>query len=152
MPRAATAAPWKEMTLEERRERRRLRREKQREDNVKRAAKMHVASAKDGRQVWGALPELKQSVHVGYSGWRYWKWRNSFYAGAPQTGWFGHYLKHFDTSKSTLPSTQGRRSRESQAWRRQPGKKKFIYTVKVSEHITHIKRFKGKRRSSGILA
>jgi uncharacterized protein YecE (DUF72 family) len=30
-----------------------------------------------------------------------------------------------------------------QAWRREPGKKKFIYTVKVSEHITHIKRFKG---------
>lgn len=43
MPRARTTIPRAELTLEERRERRRLRREKQREDNVKRAAKMHVA-------------------------------------------------------------------------------------------------------------
>ncbi|MBT1515752.1 hypothetical protein KIP88_35330 [Bradyrhizobium sp. SRL28] len=42
MPRAKTAAPWTELTLEERRERRRLRREKQREDNIKRAAKLHT--------------------------------------------------------------------------------------------------------------
>ena len=40
MPRAKTAAPWTELMLEERRERR-LRREK-REDNIMRAAKMHV--------------------------------------------------------------------------------------------------------------
>lgn len=46
MPRVDTAAQWTELTLEERRERRRLRREKQREDNVKRAAKMHVARVK----------------------------------------------------------------------------------------------------------
>ena len=46
MPRAKTAAQWTELTLEERRERRRLRREKQREDNVKRAAKMHTARLK----------------------------------------------------------------------------------------------------------
>ena len=46
MPRAKTAAQWTELTLEERRERRRLRREKQREDNVKRAAKMHAARLK----------------------------------------------------------------------------------------------------------
>jgi urease accessory protein UreE len=46
MPRADTAANWTELTLEERRERRRIRREKQREDNVKRAAKMHAARIK----------------------------------------------------------------------------------------------------------
>jgi hypothetical protein len=43
MARPKTASPWIEMTLEERRERRRLRREKQRQDNIKRAAKMHAA-------------------------------------------------------------------------------------------------------------
>ena len=47
MPRAKTAAPWTELTLEERRERRRLRREKQREDNIKRAAKMHTCRRPD---------------------------------------------------------------------------------------------------------
>ena len=51
MPRAKTAAQWTELTLEERRERRRLRREKQREDNVKRAAKMHTARLKSKTSV-----------------------------------------------------------------------------------------------------
>jgi hypothetical protein len=46
MPRAKKAALWTELTLEERRERRRLRRVKQREDNVKRGAKMHAARLK----------------------------------------------------------------------------------------------------------
>jgi hypothetical protein len=41
MPRARTATNWKELTPEERR--RELRREKQREDNIGRAAKMHTA-------------------------------------------------------------------------------------------------------------
>jgi hypothetical protein len=155
MPRAAKAAPWTEMTPEERRERRRLRREKQREDNVKRAAKMHVARIKIDSKTAAALPELKQSVHVGCSGWRYWKWRDSFYAVVPQNDWFGHYLKHFDTveinaSFYSWPTVAG-----VQAWRRQPGKKKFTYTVKVSEHITHIKRFKGTKtliRDFGMIA
>ena len=42
-----------------------------------------------------------------------------------------------------------------QAWRRQPGKKDFVYTVKVCELITHIKKFKGTRtliRDFGMIA
>ena len=143
MPRAKSAGPWTEMTLEERRERRRLRREKQREDNIKRAAKMHAARMKSETNIANPLPQFRQSVFVGCSGWRYWKWRDSFYAGVPQNDWFGRYLKSFDTveinaSFYSWPTVAGVR-----AWRRQPGKKKFIYTVKVSEHITHIKKFKG---------
>ena len=92
-----TAANWKELAPEERRERRQVRREKQREDNVKRAAKMHAARLKTEAKIPAGAPELKQSVYVGCSGWRYWKWRDSFYAGVPQNDWFGHYLKHFDT-------------------------------------------------------
>jgi uncharacterized protein YecE (DUF72 family) len=71
------------------------------------------------------------------------EWRDSFYEGVPQNDWFAHYLKRFDTveinaSFNSWPTVAG-----VQAWRRQPGKKKFVYTVKVSEHITHIKKFKG---------
>jgi len=143
MPRATTAAPWMQMTLEERRERRRLRREKQREDNIKRAAKMHAARVKTEAKSPKTLPALRPSIFVGCSGWRYWKWRDSFYAGVPQNDWFEHYLKHFDTveinaSFYSWPTVAG-----VQAWRRQPGKKKFVYTVKVCELITHIKKFKG---------
>jgi uncharacterized protein YecE (DUF72 family) len=143
MPSADTLNNQPELTPDERRERRRLRREKQRVDNVKRAAKMHAARLKAEAEHSAASSGLKQSVYVGCSGWRYWKWRDSFYAGVPQNDWFGQYLKIFDTveinaSFYSWPTVAG-----VQAWRRQPGKKKFTYTVKVSEHITHIKKFKG---------
>lgn len=84
MPRALTAANWKELTPEERQERRQLRRQKQRDDNIGRAAKMHLARLQmEGESPEGS-PELKRSVYVGCSGWRYWKWRDSFYADVPQ--------------------------------------------------------------------
>jgi hypothetical protein len=144
MPRAKIAAALStELTLEERRERRRLRREKQREDNIKRAAKMHAARVRAEPKCPNNPPNMKPSLFVGCSGWRYWKWRDSFYAGVPQNDWFEHYLKRFDTveinaSFYSWPTVAG-----VQAWRRQPGKKKFVYTVKVCELITHIKKFKG---------
>lgn len=155
MPRTNIAAQWTELTLEERRERRRLRREKQREDNVRRAAKMHSARLKRRAATSQAPSDFKQSIHVGCSGWRYWKWRDSFYAEVPQPDWFEHYLKRFDTveinaSFYSWPTVAG-----VQAWRRAPGKKKFVYTVKVCELITHVKKFKGTKtliKDFGIIA
>jgi hypothetical protein len=70
VPRVDTAAQWTGLTLEERREGRRLRREKQREDNVKRAAKMHVARIKINPKTAAALPELEncnRTIVVWYS-------------------------------------------------------------------------------------
>ena len=84
MPRQDTAAQWKELTLEERRERRKFRREKQREDNIGRAPQMHAARLRMEPERPKGPPELNPSLHVGCSGWRYWKWRDSFYAGVPQ--------------------------------------------------------------------
>jgi uncharacterized protein YecE (DUF72 family) len=143
MPRAKRVPLWTELTLEERRERRRLRRERQREDNIQRAAKMHAARLKAKTEASRSRPEPKQSIHVGCSGWRYWKWRDSFYAEVPQPAWFEHYMKRFDTveinaSFYSWPTVAGVKS-----WWRQPGMKKFIYTVKVCELITHVKKFKG---------
>ena len=118
MPRTDTATQWTELTLEERRELRRLRREKQREDNIRRAAKMQAARLKKEKDSLNCPPELKQSVYVGCSGWRYWKWRDSFYSGVPQQNWFEHYLGRFDTveinaSFYSWPTVAG-----VQAWRR----------------------------------
>ena len=139
MPSAETPV----LTGDERRARRELRREKQRKDNIGRAAKMHSARIKAKAAGSKVRSTLEPSVFVGCSGWRYWKWRDSFYKGVPQNDWFRHYLKKFDTveinaSFYSWPTVAG-----VQAWRRQPGRKKFVYTVKVSEHITHIKKFKG---------
>ena len=60
MPRARTAANWKELTPEERRERRQLRREKQREDNIGRAAKMHAVRLRMRAESPEGPPELKK--------------------------------------------------------------------------------------------
>ncbi|GEC17523.1 DUF72 domain-containing protein [Nitrobacter winogradskyi] len=155
MPGSHSAPGWTELTPEERRERRRLRREKQREDNVKRAAKMHTARLKIKANSSNAPSHIKRLVYVGCSGWRYWKWRDSFYADVPQQEWFAHYLKRFDTveinaSFYSWPTVAG-----VQAWRRAPGKKKFVYTVKVCELITHVKKFKGTKtliRDFGLIA
>jgi uncharacterized protein YecE (DUF72 family) len=155
MPRADRAAEGKELTLEERRERRQLRREKQRADNIGRAAKMHTARLKMETESPKHALDLKSLLHVGCSGWRYWKWRDSFYANVPQDQWFAQYLKRFDTVEINASFYSWPTVANVQAWRRQPGRKRFVYTVKVCELITHVKRFKGTKtliRDFGIIA
>ena len=61
----------------------------------------------------------------------------------PQNDWFEHYLKRFDTVEINASFYSWPTVASVQAWRRQPGRKKFVYTVKVCELITHIKKFKG---------
>jgi hypothetical protein len=141
MPRAQNSKR-KELTREERRERRLLCREKQRKDNVGRAAKMHAArlqmeSYERGKSAAG----LKAPTDVGCSGWFYWKWRELFYPNdLPHDEWFRHYAKRFDTVEinASLFAVAN-----VKAWGRQAGRRSFVYTVKVCELITHIKRFRG---------
>jgi len=71
------------------------------------------------------------------------EWRVSFYDGVPQNDWFEHYLKRFDTVEINASFYSWPTVAAVQAWRRQPGRKKLVYTVKVCELITHIKKFKG---------
>ena len=143
MPRGTKTTQRPELTLEVRRERRRLRREKQRENNAHRAAKMHAARLKIEATSLNAAAEPKASLYVGCSGWRYWDWRDSFYAGVPQPDWFKHYLKRFDTAEINASFYSWPTVANVQAWQRGLGRKRFVYTVKVCELITHVKRFKG---------
>src|SRR3954465_13877335 len=85
------------LTPERRRARRLLRREMQRGDNVNRAAKMHAARRKMEAGDRKASPGRGKTVYVGCSGWRYWKWRDSFYAGVPQQDWFAKPCERFDS-------------------------------------------------------
>jgi uncharacterized protein YecE (DUF72 family) len=144
-----------ELTLEERRERRRLRRQKQREDNIKRAAKMHAERLKLEAREAPSATSLQSFLFVGCSGWRYWKWRDTFYAGVPQKNWFEHYSEYLDTVEINASFYSWPTVANVQAWRRQAGDKQFIYTVKVNEHITHVKRFTGTKtlvKDFGIIA
>lgn len=138
-----TASTNDRVELDARRERRRLRREKQRADNIGRAEKMHLA------RVAATVPEhrdpaLAGSAFVGCSGWFYWKWRGPFYpVELPTSQWFGHYAARFDTVEINASFYSWPTVANVRTWLRQPGAQPFIYTVKVCELITHINKFEG---------
>ena len=146
-----------ELTREERRERRRLRRQKQREENIGRAAKMHTVRLQmRSENVGGTADSLTASAYVGCSGWFYWKWRGLFYPEDLPTGeWFRYYAKRLDTVEINASFYSWPSVANVKAWRRQASKRNFVYTVKVCELITHIKRFRGTKtliKDFGIIA
>jgi uncharacterized protein YecE (DUF72 family) len=133
-----------QLTPGERRERRRLRREKQRKDNVHRAVKMHEARLAMRAEGLPAPSSALQSLNVGCSGWFYWKWRGVFYpADMPTRKWFDHYAAQFDTVEINASFYSWPTVANVKAWKRQPRERAFTYTVKVCELITHVKQFKG---------
>ena len=143
MPPAAKTTRGPELTLEERRERRQLRREKQREDNVHRAAKMHAARLKmEATSLKATAKRRHRSMSdapagaTGIGG-------NHSMQGCRRHDWFEHYLKRFDTVEINASFYSWPTVANVQAWQRGPGKKRFVYTVKVCELITHVKKFKG---------
>jgi uncharacterized protein YecE (DUF72 family) len=146
-----TEAEMERQRLLERRARREARRERQRAENVGRAKRMHEArlayereSAERGvssRKVAGPGP---LEVHVGCSGWFYWHWKDRFYPpGLPSSRWFEHYAGQFKTVELNAPFYAWPTVATVNTWVRQAGRRKFVYTVKVSELITHVKRFTG---------
>ncbi len=135
-------------TKEERRARREERRLKQRAANVGRAAKMHAARLawERDRELVGesAAVALESTIHVGCSGWFYWHWRGDFYpADLPMSGWFARYAEHFDTVELNAPFYSWPTIATVQTWLRQADGRSFVYTVKASELITHVKQFRG---------
>ncbi|HVY12020.1 MAG TPA: DUF72 domain-containing protein, partial [Alphaproteobacteria bacterium] len=84
---------------------------------------------------------------VGCSGWFYWHWRERFYPkGMPPSGWFAHYSTCFDTVELNAPFYSWPTPGTVKSWLRQAGRRRFVYTVKANELITHTKRFRGTQR------
>jgi uncharacterized protein YecE (DUF72 family) len=79
---------------------------------------------------------------IGTSGWHYQHWIEQFYpAGLPKSGWLGFYSQHFSTvelnnSFYRLPSEKAFTN-----WR-EVTTSDFVFSVKVSRFITHIKRLR----------
>jgi uncharacterized protein YecE (DUF72 family) len=136
------------LSKEEWRAKRELRREKQRGLNALRAEKMRAS-----RLAWQEDAPLAgknrsqaqlDRLQVGCSGWFYWHWRGGFYpTEMPTTKWFSHYAGRFKTVELNAPFYAWPTVATVDSWTRQAGRSKFVYTVKVSELITHIKRFVG---------
>jgi uncharacterized protein YecE (DUF72 family) len=82
------------------------------------------------------------SIRVGCSGWQYKHWRGDFYpAGLSQTAWLDHYARHFDTVEINNSFYRLPDAATFASWRRRvpPG---FLYAVKASRYLTHMKKLK----------
>ena len=97
-----------QLTKEERRLRCAERREKQRQANIGRARKMHLARVESEKHGTAAPPKGQKSkarqIYVGCSGWFYWHWRGTVYpADMPTSAWFPHYTGLFKTVELNAP-------------------------------------------------
>jgi uncharacterized protein YecE (DUF72 family) len=135
------------------RARREERRAKQRAQNIIRAQKMHVSRleyekshplgpAVRATSSARGTAQIKPQTFVGCSGWYYWHWRDSFYPeGLPSGRWFDHYASQFRTVELNAPFYSWPTLATINTWKRQVGRRRFTYAIKVNELITHTKRF-----------
>jgi uncharacterized protein YecE (DUF72 family) len=81
-----------------------------------------------------------KAVHVGCSGWNYRDWRGRVYPeGLPASRWLEHYATLFDTVE--VNSTFYRlASRDAVARWVEQTPDHFLFTLKASRYLTHIKR------------
>lgn len=104
------------------------------------AARLAVKKDTVTRSASAGLPPIL----IGCSGWYYWHWKGLFYPqSVPSSAWFGRYASKFDTVELNAPFYSWPTLGTVKTWLRQAGRKRFVYTVKVSELITHVKRFRG---------
>jgi uncharacterized protein YecE (DUF72 family) len=81
-------------------------------------------------------------VHVGCSGWQYAHWRETFYsAGLPQRSWFSFYASIFDTVEINNTFYRLPAAETFAHWRDQ-APSRFVYAVKASRYLTHMKKLK----------
>jgi uncharacterized protein YecE (DUF72 family) len=85
---------------------------------------------------------VRGKIFVGTSGWNYKHWMNgAFYPSCPQSEWLEFYARHFPTVEINNSFYRLPPPETFAAWaRKTPGD--FIFAVKVSRFITHIKRLK----------
>jgi len=80
-----------------------------------------------------------RALRIGCSGWNYTSWKDEFYEGKPARLWLQHYAQCFDTVE--VNNTFYRLPLESSVarWVAETPPD-FLFTVKASRYLTHIKR------------
>ena len=79
-------------------------------------------------------------VHVGCSGWNYAAWRELFYPkGLPANRWLEHYAEHFETVEVNSTFYRLAKPEAVARWVKQVPEG-FVFSVKASRYLTHIKR------------
>lgn len=82
------------------------------------------------------------NIRIGCSGWQYRHWRGSFYpAELPQSRWLEYYAGRFDTVEINNSFYRLPEAATFASWgRRAP--RGFVYAVKASRFLTHMKKLK----------
>ncbi len=82
------------------------------------------------------------NIRIGCSGWQYKHWRGDFYpAELPQSRWLEYYAERFDTVEINNTFYRLPEAPTFAAWgRRAP--RGFVYAVKASRFLTHMKKLK----------
>jgi uncharacterized protein YecE (DUF72 family) len=81
-------------------------------------------------------------VRIGCSGWSYQHWKGRFYPGrAPESGWLGLYAEMFDTVEVNATFYRLPLRSTVAGWAaRTP--RTFLFAVKASRYLTHVKRLR----------
>jgi uncharacterized protein YecE (DUF72 family) len=87
-------------------------------------------------------------IYIGTSGWVYKEWANDFYKGLKAREHFGHYATQFPTVEINATFYRLPNLGMVHGWR-EKGPPGFIFAVKGSRYITHIKRLNKLERSVG---
>jgi uncharacterized protein YecE (DUF72 family) len=81
-------------------------------------------------------------LRVGTSGWQYRHWKGRFYPKElPTSRWLAYYAERFDTVELNNPFYRQPEKKTFEKWRRS-APEDFVYAVKLSRFITHIKRLR----------
>ncbi len=87
-------------------------------------------------------------VHIGTSGWSYKHWRGRFYPPEIETScWLSYYCQFFETVEINNSFYRLPAKETFEAWRNQ-SPAKFIFAIKGSRFITHMKKLKDPERAS----
>ncbi len=82
------------------------------------------------------------SVRIGCSGWQYRHWKGNFYpAEVPGTSWLSHYVSVFDTVELNNSFYRLPEAATFARWR-EAVPRRFLFAVKASRFLTHMKKLK----------
>jgi uncharacterized protein YecE (DUF72 family) len=81
----------------------------------------------------------RRAIRIGCSGWNYTSWKDEFYAGKPARLWLERYARSFDTVEVNNTFYRLPLASSVATWVEQTPPD-FLFTVKASRYLTHIKR------------
>jgi uncharacterized protein YecE (DUF72 family) len=91
---------------------------------------------------------MAQKIHIGCSGWQYDHWKGLFYPiDIPKKNWLPFYKNHFDTVEINASFYHLPRKTTFEKWKNEAGEN-FLFTVKGSRFVTHIKKLNDPKEST----